>query len=188
MYFERGFIIMDNNVLLLIDFQREYNTKGRSFYIKEIEESLGNAQSILRHARKNKWTIIHVKHYNDLEFKNTEVFLKGNKYAEYIDEFIPLKTETEFEKNNYSCFSNKEFTEFLEKYKSEKIFVVGYNSRMCVLSTIIEGYHKGYKFYFVHDSSNAKADMIYTEKEIHGVMTSVLATFSQVVSTKEIVK
>lgn len=59
---------------------------------------------------------------------------------------------------------------------------------MCVLSTIIEGYHKGYKFYFVHDSSNAKADMIYTEKEIHGVMTSVLATFSQVVSTKEIVK
>ncbi|WIW70890.1 isochorismatase family cysteine hydrolase [Anaerosinus gibii] len=179
---------MDNNVLLLIDFQREYNTKGRPFYIKEIEESLKNAQSVLHYARKNKWTIIHVKHYNDLEFKNTEVFLKGNKYAEYIDEFIPLKTEAEFGKNNYSCFSNEEFTGFLEKYKSAKIFVVGYNSRMCVLSTIIEGYHKGYKFYLVHDSSNAKADMIYTEKEIHGVMTSVLATFSQVVSTKEIVK
>lgn len=175
---------MDNNVLLLIDFQREYNTKGRPFYIKEIEESLKNAQSVLHYARKNKWTIIHVKHYNDLEFKNTEVFLKGNKYAEYIDEFIPLKTEAEFEKNNYSCFSNEEFTAFLEKYKPAKIFVVGYNSRMCVLSTIIEGY----KFYLVHDSSNAKADMIYTEKEIHGVMTSVLATFSQVVSTKEIVK
>ena len=84
-------------------YAREQSDTRIAEKIKEIEESLGNAQSILRHARKNKWTIIHVKHYNDLEFKNTEVFLKGNKYAEYIDEFIPLKTETEFEKNNYSC-------------------------------------------------------------------------------------
>ena len=57
---------------------------------------------------------------------------------------------------------------------------------MCILSTIIEGYHKGYNINFIHDASNAKATAIYSEKEIHNVMTSVLSTFANIISTEHL--
>ncbi len=170
------------NVLLLVDFQKEYNTKNRSYYIHNIKSSLENAQKILYHARIKGWPIIHVKHYN----QSSNFFIEKSPYSDYIENFKPITNEFEFIKNNFSCFSSNEFTAKIKEYNCANINIIGYNSRMCILSTIIEGYHKGYNINFIHDASNAKATAIYSEKEIHNVMTSVLSTFANIISTEHL--
>lgn len=165
----------------MIDVQREYNTVGRPFYINNIEESLKNAKEVLEHARTQNWNIIHVKHLQD-----GVIFSTSSEYSEYIDGFMPKKSEKQFIKNNYSCFSNADFSKELEKYKSLRIFIAGYNSTMCVLSTIIEGYHQGYDINFIHDASNAKTDGKTPEQERHNIMTSVLSSFANVISFKDL--
>jgi nicotinamidase-related amidase len=172
---------MSKNVLVMIDVQREYNTVGRSFYINGIEKSLKNAKEVLDFARMQEWNIIHIKHLQD-----GSIFSINSEFSDYIDGFAPRKSETEFIKSNYSCFSNENFSNELEKYKSSKIFIAGYNSTMCVLSTIIEGYHRGYDMNFIHDASDAKADEKNTEQQRHEIMTSVLASFAKVLSFNDI--
>ena len=174
---------MNTNVLVMIDVQKEYNTMGRAFYINGIEESLKKAKEVLNFARANKWDIIHIKHLQD-----GELFSRSSHYSDYIEGFSPQKAEKEFIKSNYSCFSSKDFSQELEKYKSSRVFIAGYNSTMCVLSTIIEGYHKGYEMNFIHDASGAKTDGKTPEEERHSIMTSVLSSFANILSVRDITK
>jgi len=172
---------MSKDVLLLIDIQKEYNTETRPFYIEGIEYSLKNAKKLLENARENNWEVIHVKH-----IQNGSMFSNDSEYSDYIDGFSPRKNEREFIKNNFSCFSNPQFSEILQKLVDSNIMIIGYGSTMCVLSTIIEGYHRGNKITFVHDASNAKADANKSELEIHSVMTSVLSRFAKIISADDI--
>lgn len=171
-----------NNILLVIDIQEEYSTQGRPFYINGIEKSLKNAKLTLEHARKNNWKIIHVKHIQE-----GKIFNKNDSFSNFIKDFLPLENERVFIKDNFSCFSNTNFTNYLEQYKNNPIYIIGYNSRMCVLSTIIEGYHLGYNLILVKDASNALADAERNEEEIHLTMVSVLSTFSDILSTSDII-
>lgn len=170
------------NVLLVIDIQKEYATKGRPFHINGIEQSLANAILVLDHARKNNWEIIHIKHLQD-----GNIFNVNHNESNYIEGFKPMDNEKEFIKRNFSCFSNPDFAIYCEQFKASKIHVIGYNSRMCVLSTIIEGYHRGHYFALVKDASNAKSDDERTEEVMHSTMVSVLSVFADILSTNDLI-
>lgn len=135
----------------------------------------------MEHARKKNWEIIHIEHLQD-----GQIFNSNDRFSNFVKDFMPLSHEKIFIKNNFSCFSNSEFTNYMNQYYDMPIYIIGYNSRMCVLSTIIEGYHKGYKFILVRDAANALADGVRNEDELHSTMVSVLSTFSEIVSTNEI--
>jgi ureidoacrylate peracid hydrolase len=173
---------MNNRVLLVVDIQKEYVTKGRPFFIESIGPSIDNAKKVLSHARTLGWPIVHVKHV-----QKGEIFSPESPYSEYADGFRPQKGEKEFVKENFSCYSNPEFAAEMKTYYKDEIVVVGYGSTMCCLSTIIDGYHRGQKFVFVKDATCAKKGPTLSEQSLHTHATEIILPFAKVCSTHELI-
>lgn len=169
-------------ILCVIDIQKEYSTPDRPFYISGLEASLTNAKSLLSYARKNDWQIIHVQHLQD-----GSIFSRTNEFSQFVDGFEPCDGELVCIKENFSSFSSLEFTTALLEKKQNEIFVIGYGSTMCCLSTIIDGYHRGFKFTFVADASNAKPTANFTSANLHNSATEILRTFGNVKNVSDII-
>ena len=169
------------NVLVLIDIQKEYTTKGRPFVIESIASSLENCRKCLDYARKNRWSIAHVRHLQE-----GEIFNASNPYSEYVDGFNALHGEAEFVKSNFSCFSSEDFCSFMGQRKNDRIYIVGYGSTMCCISTIIDGFHKGFNLTYIHDASAAKKGL-FDESSTHAHATEIISTFARVMNTGELI-
>ena len=157
-----------------------------NFYtIKELKK-VGKIFSYPWLCPKNGWKIIHVKYYRQYA-QGDELFSKESSYSGYISEFKPRKNEKEVIKLLYSSFSAPEFEQELEKHPGSSIFIIGYNTPLCVLSTIIEGYHRDYEMTLLKDASSAKSDGITPEKERHEILTSVLSSFGKIQTVDEVI-
>ncbi|MDA0261845.1 MAG: isochorismatase family protein, partial [Proteobacteria bacterium] len=126
--------MIDPPLLIAIDIQREYTTEGRPYFINGVEPSVKNCQRVLEHARAQRWPVAHIRH-----LQSGHVFNETMAYSRFVEGFEPLPHEFVFTKNNFSCYTNTAFAELLESARRGKIYVIGYNSLMCCLSTIIEG-------------------------------------------------
>lgn len=166
--------------LVVIDIQREYTTPGRRFHIQSIGPSLRNAYSMLRFARSQGWPIVHVQHLQD-----GEIFNRASHYADFVDGFVPERGETLAVKGNYSSFSSPEFTRFAAEHADREFVVVGYGTTMCCLSTIVDGYHRGYKFALVEDACAARAVGQLSEAAMHTHAVATLGPFARVTTSEQ---
>lgn len=167
-------MVNNKKVLVLIDIQKEYITKGRPYYLNGIEDSLDKAKACLKYARRNNYKIIHVKH-----IQNGEIFSKDNHFSDFIDGFEPLNNECVITKSNFSSYSNKEFTNTVG---NSDLYIVGHGSTMCCLSTTIDAYHRGNKVFFISDASYAKKTPIADEKAMHLYATEIIKSFATVIT------
>ncbi len=174
--------IMKAPVLVVIDIQKEYTTKGRSFYLESAGPSIENARRVLQHSRKMGWPIIHVRH-----LQNGEIFSPESEYSEFVSDFAPVKGEPVAIKRDYSSFSSPDFEKFLNQYRDRKILIIGYGSTMCCLSTVIDGYHRGYQLNFVSDASCAKSSKRYSEQDLHEHATDIISIYAAISKTSEII-
>lgn len=174
---------MAKNVLVLIDIQKEYITEDRQFFLRGIEPSLKQCHELLKFARENDWEIAHVQHSNGNEAAR---FNPQTPYFDFIDGFTPKANEEVFIKNLYSCFSNENFCKFIAIHKNDTIYLIGYNSIMCCLSTVIDGYHRGYRFILVEDATYAKAAPEYSEEDMHRHAISIINTAKYAATIKTI--
>ncbi|QDQ27014.1 cysteine hydrolase [Chitinimonas arctica] len=165
--------------LVVIDIQREYVTPGRSFHIHGIGPSLENAFSMLQFARSSGWPIVHVQHIQD-----GDLFGRDSAGADFIDGFVPKNSETLAVKGNYSSFSSPEFERFANEHKDCELVVIGYGTTMCCLSTIVDGYHRGYRFALVEDACAAKATPSHTEASMHSHAVAILQPFARLTQTE----
>ena len=174
---------MKSKVLVVVDIQGEYVAEGRPFHIRSIAPSLENAGRVLDHARRSNWKIIHIRH-----LQPGAIFSPEGAYSGFIPGFEPRSNEQEIIKGDFSCYSAPAFTEqMLEHRKNEdEIVVIGYGSTMCCLSTIVDGYHRGNRFTFVRDASNAKASSNHSEASLHEHATDILSIYANVVTTAEL--
>ena len=172
--------------LVLIDIQREYIEKDRPFYLNGIENSLANCKQILAYARNNNWNIGHVNHSKT----RANIFDSNSKFSDFIDGFQPMSDEKVFYKHIYSCYSNPEFADFMEENKlNGEIYIIGYNSIMCCLSTVIEGFHRGHQLHLVSDACYAKATANYSEQDMHKHSLDIIETagFANLITTSELI-
>ncbi|MCS1350244.1 cysteine hydrolase [Mechercharimyces sp. CAU 1602] len=169
--------------LIMIDVQKEYITDGRPFCIETIGPSLEKAKEALEHARDEGWTILHVRHLQE-----GSIFHPDSEYSQFVSGFEPLPDEHSFIKGDFSCFSSNEFKEFMESLKGHDIYIAGYGSTMCCLATIIDGYHRGFTFTFIHDASSSKRSDQFDEVTRHQHVIDHLSTFAQMVTTAEVKK
>ncbi|GHD56486.1 cysteine hydrolase [Jeongeupia chitinilytica] len=166
--------------LVVIDIQREYIAAGRKFQIKLIGNSLNNAYSMLNFARNEGWPIIHVQHLQD-----GDLFNRASDTSDFIDGFVPQANEALAVKGNYSSFSSPAFVQFVAAHADHEFVVIGYGSTMCCLSTIVDGYHRGYRFAFVKDASAALAVNGHSETSMHEHASAILERFARVTGTDE---
>ncbi|AOY01923.1 isochorismatase family protein [Jeongeupia sp. USM3] len=164
--------------LVLIDIQREYIAMGRKFQIRTIGTSLNNAYDMLSFARREGWPIVHVQHLQD-----GELFNRHADTSDFIDGFVPEAGEAHAVKNNYSAFSAPEFEAFAAAHADHEFVVIGYGTTMCCLSTIVDGYHRGYRFALVDDACAARASGQLSEASMHEHAVAILEPFARLTST-----
>ncbi len=185
-------IAVPQNILVLIDIQKEYVTPGRPFYLSGIEPSLENSRQLLEFARKNDWERIHIQHSNG---DAAERFNPQTEYFDFVEGFNPIDSEKHFVKMDFSCYSSPEFSAYLsELFTSEQpapnIYLIGYNTVMCCLSTLEEARRKKHKMHLVKDATLAKAIAGVTESDMHQIMLGVYAAkgLASLVTTEEIIR
>lgn len=181
---------MKKNMLILIDIQKEYISEERPFYLKGIEPSLERCKQLLLFARLNNWEVVHVQHSNGTESSR---FNPKTTFFNFIDGFEPLESELHFVKNDFSCYSNVEFSNYISNFVKEndqqRIIVCGYNTVMCCLSTLEEAKRKNHKMELISDASYAKALEGYSEKETHDFMISLYKakSLAKIIESKQII-
>jgi nicotinamidase-related amidase len=165
---------MSKNILILIDIQKEYTLPGRPFYLHGIEPSLDNCRKILNFARERKWEIVHVQHSNGI---GAPKFDPETECYQFVSGFEPLATEKHFVKNDYSCYSSKDFASYMEEMaaQSNNIYYIGYNSVMCCLSTAEEARRRKHVLNYVTDASYAKSLPNFSEAATHKFMLELYA-------------
>jgi nicotinamidase-related amidase len=146
--------------------------------LEGIEPSLENCRQLLQHARLNTrdWEVIHIQHSNG---KIADCFNPNTEYFQFADDFTPTPTEHHYVKMDYSCYSSPEFSAHLDEImhtQKQKIYMAGYNSVMCCLSTLEEARRRKHEMIFVGDASLAKAIAPYTEAQMHEIMLSLYRT------------
>ena len=159
--------------LLLIDIQKEYTIPGREFYLNGIDASLTNCHKLLKHARKNNLDVIHIQHSNKGKEGVTR-FIPGTEYFEFADGLEPLQGEQHFVKNDFSCYSSDQFYQYMNAIGKEmRIYMIGYNSVMCCLSTLEVARDRQHKIVFVQDASLAKTIPGFNEIATHDFMVNI---------------
>jgi len=178
--------------LILIDIQKEYTTPGRPFYINGIQDSLANAKKLLGFCRvQPNWSIAHVQHFRQ---ENDAVIFNRNmsEFSGFVEGFEPREGEYHFEKSIYSCYCNPDFAEFMEKRKHEPTYIIGYGTTKCVLSTVIDGFHRGHRsLVVVSDATAAKAELAhdFTEQALHKAMLATIeSSYAKIQTISEIIK
>ena len=68
------------------------------------------------------------------------------------------------------------------------VYVMGYNSLMCCLSTIIEGQSRGHKLTFIEDASMAIATPNADEAAAHVHGVDLIAVYASVVDTEDVLR
>lgn len=168
-------------VLVVIDIQKEYTAPGRSFYLETAGSSLKNADRVLDYARRSGWEIVHIRHLQD-----GEIFNPKSEHSGFVAGFEPAPGEEEITKGNFSCYSAPRFAGLVKERLDRPIYIIGYGSTVCCLSTIIEGYHRGQKFTFVRDASCARRTPNFDEQSTHACATDILSTYAKVVETASV--
>jgi ureidoacrylate peracid hydrolase len=174
-------MMLETPLLIAIDIQREYITPGRPYCLNGVDESLENCRDILAHARARRWQIAHVRHVQP-----GPLFNENHAATQFVKGFEPLPHEYLFTKNNFSAYSNTGFARFMEHSRPEQVYIIGYNSLMCCLSTIIEGYHRGHELTFVKDASLARATPAANEAEAHVHATHIISFYANVMAADEV--
>ena len=175
-------------LLIAIEIQREHTTLGRPYFMEGTDESLENCRAVLTHAREKNWSIAHVRHEQP-----GSIFGQSHAATQFVKGFEPLPHEHLFTKGNFSCYSNPGFEQFMETSRPEQVYLIGYSSLMCCLSTIVEGYHRGHELSFVTDASLARATPNAQrptpnaeEKTAHMHATHIISFYAFLVETSEV--
>ncbi|MCW5255043.1 isochorismatase family protein [Verminephrobacter aporrectodeae subsp. tuberculatae] len=85
----------------------------------------------------------------------------------------------------YSCFSSPAFSQFVQEHAAHEFVVIGYGTSMCCLSTIVDGYHRGYRFALVEDACAARAVRAHSEAAMHQYATLILERFARITRTAQ---
>jgi nicotinamidase-related amidase len=164
-----------HKALLIIDIQDFYFPGGKSALV-EPEKAAANAALLLDKFRKEKMTVIHVRHISE----------PGGKINDIVK---PLPSEKVVSKNAVNCFVGTDLLDFLKTNKIDTLVICGMQTHMCVEAATRAASDYGFKCILIHDACATK-DLKFGEKtikaeDVHYSTLSTLKNYATVISTDE---
>jgi nicotinamidase-related amidase len=74
----------------------------------------------------------------------------------------------------------------MESAYHDQVYIAGYNSLMCCLSTLVDAFHRGHRLNFVADASLARKTKSADEHEAHRHATDILSIYANIVTTEQV--
>lgn len=129
----------DQVLLLVIDFQEKLFPK-----IAGAEEIAPRALKLVEFARLLELPVVWTEQYPKGIGPSTEAFREG------------LKGLTPFEKTSFGCFGEAGFPERIADAGRRQLLVVGIETHVCVMQTVLAGLDLGYEVYVVRDAVGSR--------------------------------
>lgn len=181
-------MIMEKTVLVLIDIQNIYFTKGK-YLLHEPLKAAKAAHDVLEIFRKENMPVIHVKHsFKTDGYEEDSVFLNDIHEAVY-----PAENEIIVDKNYPNAFLNTKLSECLDKLDAKNLVIAGMMSHMCVDTTVRACQDYGYKVTVISDACTTKAlqwngNEISAETVHVSYMAGLNGMFADVISLNDLEK
>ena len=133
----------ERTTLLVIDFQ------------KKLVPHLYNPKEVV----KNALLLINLAKIMDIPVLATEQYPEGlGETISIIKKALPKRTRI-VPKTSFGCFSDQEFCTSIEQFgeASRTLLVVGIESHICVLQTVLGALSQGYKVHVAGDAVSARS-------------------------------
>ena len=121
---------------------------------------LESTARIIAAARENSVEVIFVQHDNGPDSGMTT----GDAAFEIADEVAPREGEKRFVKTEGSCFTNRDFTAYLEASEDDTLMITGLVLNFCIDKTVKSADERGY-FIIVPREASSTFDNPYMSAE-----------------------
>jgi len=166
--------------LLVIDMQNDFVAddgmlEKRGFNVKNVQATVPKINRFIEEARKAGVMVIWIRTTHTLRdampnylahtiarkadtvLRDEDLICRPNHWgSEYYEKMIkPLPSEIEVIKNMYGAFQDTKLDVYLRVQNRETIICTGTSTNVCILSTALQGIHKGYYAILVTDCTSS---------------------------------
>jgi nicotinamidase-related amidase len=132
----------DPPILVCADLQIEYLAEGA-----DTEATVARCGALLSLWRGNLWPVLHLK-----RIARAAWFNPASNLTDWIEEFRPRPGEMVFEHPLPSAYSSTRFAEYMSSMKNIRCAMMGFSLDETILSTAVEGFHRGHRYQVVADA------------------------------------
>jgi len=165
-------------LVALVDLQVEHAAPGRAFSLAVIEPCLANCRAVLAESRRLGLPIAHFR-----QTQTNTYFDHVSPLSAWMSDFRPRTNEMMFEHRLPSCYSNREFSAFMDVVETPTLVLLGLTGEGACLSTAVDGYHRGHTTIFVCDASASRPLPGLNATESHAAVVKIMSFYVDVVST-----
>lgn len=175
----------DNTLLLVIDVQKDFCSKegifGKRGNFSRVEGTIDNIIKAISTLEKKGFETIYFKQlYNPESMPKLKEDLTRRRGTPSCNinsdghEFyrIDPKESKVFIKYCYDSFANQGFCDYLETRNIESIIVTGFDTHICVETSIRSGFNKGYQMVLLTDCVGSRAG-----KKRHNYSIETMSTY-----------
>lgn len=167
-------MLTDLPLLLCMNLQNEFLAE----YCQEWAAVLDLCLAIQLEWRTNMWPVAHLKRTATAAYFNSEPHL-----TDWIARAKPLSAELTFEHSLPSAYSSTKFREYMAHIRPARSVVVGFSLHESIVSTVIDGYHRGDRFEVIGPAVGCNPDH---KNSLKPPILEVLKSFSKVLEAPEI--
>ncbi len=155
---------MSKTAIIILDMQNCFITQKTKPLIAKIK----------KHLETNNYDLILFSKFINVENSNFIKKVKWHKCktspeTDIVKELSEIATKNHIvEKNTYSLFKSKPFTNLLNENNSTKLFLCGLDIDACILASAFEAFDIGYDFEILLEltSSSAKSEITSSAQQI----------------------
>ena len=154
------------SLLICADLQRD---EVSSDMPGRCDDALDKCALLLARWRDNHWPVVHLK-----RIARASWFEASRARSDWLNGFRPMPGELVFEHALPSAYSSSRFTEYMRNVRPETSILAGLSLDQTILSSAVDGFHRGYRHYVVTDA----VDSVRQSPAFRDTLVSVLGFYS----------
>ena len=133
-----GIIKKAKTAFVLVDIQEKFIP-----VIKDVNKVISNSNILIKASEILKIPLVVTEQYpKGLGYTSKKIKLPKKKYL--------------IEKNHFSCFDSKEFTDKIKALKVDSLVLFGIEAHVCILKTALDGLRNKFNVYVVADTISSR--------------------------------
>lgn len=144
------------------------DTRGRC------DDTLDKCRRLLAHWRGKHWPVLHLK-----RIARASWFDLSHAGSDWMQDFRPVPGELTFEHALPSAYSSSRFVDYMRNVRPERSIMVGLSLDQTILSSAIDGFHRGHRHQVVADA----VDTTRQPPSSRDTLVTVLGNFSSTIQT-----
>jgi nicotinamidase-related amidase len=174
---------MDDDPLILVctDLQIEYLAEGDA--VTDAEAITSRCLQLLTHWRNNLWPVMHLK-----RIARAAWFDPASNLTDWIADLRPRPGELTFEHPLPSAYSSTRFAEYMSNMKNIRCVLSGFSLDETILSTVVDGFHRGHRYQIVGDAAACRHPGIGDAASYRMAVVNVVGNFAGILESAELMR